>query len=272
MLGAYLVLFNLYKFGTNWTIAHLSFFPHDIISSATYSYKSHAFYHIISVYNLRDLFVLIALGYIQHSLQQDRQISELNHQRVESELNYLKMQIQPHFFFNTLNNIYALTIRKSDKAAPLIAKHAEIMRYILYESSREQVSLKQEVGFLKNYAEIETMHYSEEMDISFETQGINDMALIEPMLLLPFVENTFKHGIREETGRGYIHIIVSLVEKDLFVEIKNTKPQDVNGNKVKGIGLLNASKRLQMLYPDKHEIEIQEDDHTYQLRLSLILK
>jgi LytS/YehU family sensor histidine kinase len=272
MLVIYFVFCSFYKLSIYWIVSQLKFLPANVVSHATTWYKSNVFYHFFSIYELRDLIVLTALAYFIRSAKQDKQISELKQQQLESELNFLKMQMQPHFFFNTLNNIYALTLRKSDKAAPLIARHAEIMRYVLYDSVKEQVSLKQEVNFLKNYVEVESIHYSEKMDIAFETQGINDSALIEPMLLLPFVENTFKHGIREETDKGYVHIIISLVENDLFVEIKNSKPQNINGEKVNGIGLLNASKRLQMLYPDKHKIEIQESDHSYELCLSLILK
>ena len=97
------------------------------------------------------------------------------------------------------------------------------MRYVLYESTKTQVKLKREIDFLKNYVDVESMHFSERMNITFETQGINDFALIEPMLLLPFVENAFKHGIRQETGNGYVHIVISLVENELFVEICNRK-------------------------------------------------
>ncbi|MBK5269906.1 MAG: histidine kinase [Bacteroidia bacterium] len=271
MLIVYFVLLNLFKFSIDWAIAHMNFLPDELVSSATYWYKNHVFYHIISVYDLRDLVVLIALGYIQHSAQQEKLISGLKQQQLESELNFLKVQIQPHFFFNTLNNIYALTIRKSEKAAPLIAKHADIMRHILYESSKEKIKLWQEIDFLKNYTEVESMHYSDKMNISFETQGIHEKATIEPMLLLPFIENAFKHGIREETGEGYVHIIISLVENDLSVEVKNSNPQTINKNKEKGIGLQNASKRLEMLYPGKHTIEVEETDHDYELRLNLIL-
>jgi LytS/YehU family sensor histidine kinase len=145
------------------------------------------------------------------------------------------------------------------------------MRYILYESSRQFVSLKQEVDFLYNFVEVESMQYSSLMDIRFETQGITERALIEPLLLLPFIENAFKHGLREETEKGYIYIVISLVENELFAEIKNSKPAPAAA-KDKGIGLQNAARRLQMLYPDKHDISVTEDDRIFELRISLILK
>lgn len=268
----YLVFRNLFKFSSNWVVAQMTFLPERMFTDAAYWYKNHNFLHIVSIYDLRDTFVLTGLAYIIHSLRQDKIISNLKQQQLETELNLLKVQIQPHFFFNTLNNIYALTVKKSDKAAPLVAKHADIMRHILYESSKEKIKLKQEIEFLKNYTEVEAMHYSENTDIRFDTQGINDTALIEPMLLLPFIENTFKHGIREETGKGFIYIVISLVEKDLFAEIKNSKSLKKQQDQTKGIGLQNVSKRLEMLYPGKHKIEIEETEQCYELRLSILLK
>lgn len=268
----YLALRNLFKFSSNWVVAQMTFLPERMFTDAANWYKSHNFLHIVSIYDLRDTFVLTGLAYIIHSLRQDKIIFNLKQQQLETELNLLKVQIQPHFFFNTLNNIYTLTVKKSDKAAPLVAKHADIMRHILYESSKEKIKLKQEIEFLRNYTDVEAMHYSENTDIRFDIQGINDTSLIEPMLLLPFIENTFKHGFREETEKGFIHIIISLVENELFAEIKNSKPKEKKYNQSKGIGLQNVSKRLEMLYPGKHQIEIEETEKWYMLRLSILLK
>jgi sensor histidine kinase YesM len=266
----YLVFHQGYRLGIYWLIAHLYFLPTDMVQSAGRWYANGTFYHVISIYELRDLIVLSALAYFIRSARQDKQISELQQQRLESELNFLKMQIQPHFFFNTLNNIYALTLQGSEKAAPLVARHADSMRYILYESSKQRVSLKQEVAFLQNFVEVEVMHFSDKTDISFEAQGITADALIEPLLLLPFIENAFKHGLREETGEGFIHIVISLVEDDLFAEIKNSKPLQSASEKP-GIGLKNVLKRLEILYPNKHRVDITEDNRVFEVRINLIV-
>lgn len=271
-LLVYLVLHQCYRLGVYWLVAHANFLPDNMVSSAGRWYTNNVFYHFISIYELRDLMVLSALAYFIRSAHQDKEISALQQQRLESELNFLKVQIQPHFFFNTLNNIYTLTLQGSGKAAPLIARHSNTMRYILYESSKQLVRLKQEVDFLKNFVEVESAHHSEKIDISFETQGITDRALIEPLLLLPFIENAFKHGLREETGEGFIHIVLCLVENDLSAEIKNSKPTSSKNDKKRGIGLQNVSQRLQILYPGKHEITITEDEIIFEVRVSLILK
>lgn len=269
-LLAYLVFHQSYRLGVYWLIAHFYFLPNDMVEHARRWYANGTFYHVISIYELRDLIVLSALAYFIRSARQDKQISALQQQRLESELNFLKVQIQPHFFFNTLNNIYTLILQGSEKAAPLVARHSESMRYILYESSKQRVSLKQEVDFFQNFVEVEAIHFSDKMNISFETQGITDNALIEPLLLFPFVENAFKHGLREETEEGFIHIVISLVEDELFVEIRNSKPLQASEAKP-GIGLQNVLKRLEMLYPGKQQVDIREDNRVFEVRVNLII-
>jgi len=270
----YLILSNFYDIAIYWLVSQMSFLSPDIVERATRGYSINIKYnlgHFISVYMLRELIVLSALAYFIRSARQDKQIGDLKAQQLQSELTYLKVQLQPHFFFNTLNNIYALTLQRSEKAASLVAKHSEMMRYILYESSQRTASLTKEINFLKNYVEVEALRHSGKIDISFETQGINEHALIEPLLLLPFVENTFKHGIREETSDGYIHIVICLVENELSMEIKNSKPVGAEAGK-EGIGLQNVARRLEILYPKRHTLEIDEKNESYELRFSLLVK
>lgn len=269
----YLALSKYYDITVYWIISKISFLPLNVTERAISGYNINIKYnlgHFISVYMLRELIVLSALAYFIRSAILDKKIGELKAQQLQSELNYLKVQLQPHFFFNTLNNIYALTLQRSEKAAPLVAKHSEMMRYILYESSQNKVNLTKEIDFLKNYTEVETLRHSDKIDVSFETQGINENALIEPLLLLPFVENAFKHGIREEILEGYVHIIISLVENELFVEITNSKPA-TRKLKSAGIGLQNVIRRLDILYPDRYTLFVKNNDDSYELRLTLIV-
>jgi LytS/YehU family sensor histidine kinase len=267
----FIIYLEFHLYFLDWLKWQASILSGSTKETANYSWDSYSFPKQSLHLTLVNLLSVTGFAYFLNRWDDEKLIQKLKEQQLESELNFLKIQVQPHFFFNTLNNIYTLTIQKSDKAAPLIAKHAETMRHVLYESVKTQVKLKKEIDFLKSYVDVESMHYSETMDITFDTQGINDAALIEPMLLLPYVENAFKHGIRQETAKGYVHIVISLEENELFIEISNSKPENIQ-KEVNGIGLLNASKRLQMLYPDKHKIEIMESGHSYELRLSLILK
>lgn len=270
----YLALSKYYDISVYWLISKISFFPPNVIERSIRGYNINIKYnlgHFISVYMLRELIVLSALAYFIRSARLDEQISQLKAQQLQSELNYLKVQLQPHFFFNTLNNIYSLTLQRSEKAAPLVAKHSDMMRYILYESSQNIVNLTNEINFLKNYTEVEALRHSDKIDISFETQGLNEHVLIEPLLLLPFVENTFKHGIREEISEGHVHIIISLVENELFMEINNSKPPSTVKLETGGIGLQNVIRRLDILYPDRYTLDVKNNEDCYELRLSLIV-
>jgi sensor histidine kinase YesM len=276
-LALFLILLKIYNLVMYWIISKLGFLPGEMATDAaryfSVNLKTNNLYHIVSIYMLREFVVLSALAFFLKSARQDTEIAELKQAQLNSELNYLKVQLQPHFFFNTLNNIYALTLQRSEKAAPLVAKHSEMMRYILHESTAPTVSLRQEIAFLKNYIEVEAIRYPEKIDISFESQGITDLAVIEPLLLLPFIENTFKHGVSEETGDGYVHVVIVLNDGELHAEIKNSKSlNSANQKKESGIGLQNAAKRLDLLYPGRHTVEVIETASSYETRLSLILK
>ena len=184
-----------------------------------------------------------------------------------SELTYLKAQLQPHFFFNTLNNIYSLALIQSKDTAPLVAKLAEMMRYILYKSDEKLVSLKEEVAFLQNYVEVERIRYRSAIKINFETQGIDEESKISPLLLLPFIENAFKHGIEEEEKDGFVNIIICKTEDELTLEVSNSiaKTKENLG----GIGLVNVKKRLEILYPNSHLLAIENDGIVYNVNLTL---
>jgi LytS/YehU family sensor histidine kinase len=205
-------------------------------------------------------------------LQQEREMNVLKEQQLKAELMYLRVQLEPHFFFNTLNNIYAHTLQRSEQAAPLVAKYAEMMRYILYESSNRKVALQKEVAFLANYTEVEKARFGSDINISFDTQGIQPAAEIEPLLLLPFVENAFKHGLREHTEGGYVKIVMCQAAGELLLQVANSKPppgSDTRGDS--GIGLDNVTKRLDILYPEKYSIDITDDETQYLVCVTLQL-
>jgi sensor histidine kinase YesM len=273
LLILYLLLLNFYNVYINWPVSKVAFLPAYIRDNASGKYHAKVLIHFGgTMYMIREYMVLFALAYFIKSAKQEQQMNEPKQQQLHAELKYLKVQLQPHFVFNTLNNIYALTLQRSDEAAPLVARHSEMMRYILYNSPNQVVELQQEIDFLKNYVEVEAIRYSDKINISFEIQGIDNTVVIEPLLLLPFIENTFKHGIREEVNIGYVNIVVCLVENELTLETKNSKAPAENTDNNTGIGLENAEKRLDMLYPDAHLLEITEDDASYDVRLTLKLR
>ncbi len=256
----------------HWLVSKMTFLPSQTVLSAT---KWFGFRHVLFQFSIifvfRELLMITALAYYVRSAAQEKQMQLLRQQQLETELNYLKIQLQPHFFFNTLNNIYALALEKSDQTAPLIAKHSEMMRYILYDAADQKVRLSQEIVFLRNYVDVESMRHAKSVDIRFDVQGVGDSVIIEPFLLLPFIENAFKHGLREETGAGFVHIIICLIEKELTMEVRNSKTAaGANVTGVKGIGLRNAADRLALLYP-MHSLAVNETDSVYEIILTLTL-
>lgn len=272
LIAIFLLFLTIYTKYEHWFISKLTFLPNELAKSAEkwFNHRPKLFPFSV-VFVFREMLMFTALAYFVRSSEQDLQIQDLRQKQLESELNYLKIQIQPHFFFNTLNNIYSLALQKSDQTAPLISKHADMMRYILYHSKKPRVIISQEIAFLRNYVEVESLRYSSDMDIRFDIQGINDKVAIEPFLLLPFVENAFKHGLTEETKNGFVHIIICQIEHELIVEVRNSKPFNyLSSDHNKGIGLKNVIDRLEILYP-YHKLVVREGIESYEVNLTLPL-
>lgn len=221
------------------------------------------------IFMIREFLCFGALAYYIHSDQQNQQLKLLKEQQLISELTYLKAQLQPHFFFNTLNNIYALALQQSAATAPLVAKLAEMMRYILYESECKLVSLQRESEFISNYVTVEQIRYRSAIQVSFDSQGIRKDTSISPLLLLPLVENAFKHGIQEETRSGFVQIILCQTETELTLEVNNSIASGVKHTG--GIGLVNLEKRLKILYPERYRVVLKNDGKVYQAVLTLNL-
>jgi len=270
-LPIFLFFLNLYTLYGYLLVSKVSFLPEQMTLNAAKWYNSKALLHFSVIYMIREFLVFTALAYFIQTAKQDRHIAHLGKLQLIAERDYLKTQIQPHFFFNTLNNIYALTLQQSDKAAPLVAKHADIMRYMLYVATAPMVTLQKETDFLRNYIEVESVRYSEHITIDFRAQGIQQAALIAPLLLLPFVENTFKHGIREELNEGFVLVVLSQMGDELSLEVSNSKSVHNLSNGASGIGLKNVKKRLDLLYPDRYTLVINDEPNTYTVCLTLKL-
>lgn len=192
----------------------------------------------------------------------------------EAELKILKAQVHPHFLFNTLNNLYGLTLEKSDEAPKLVLRLSEILDYILYRCEEKQVLLSEEITNLKNYLEIEKIRYSEKLDLTLSFPENTREYKIAPLILLPFVENAFKHGVSNYPGVAFVKIDSGLTNKNLVFSIENTKNPSVQVSKnySKGIGLKNVKKRLEFLYPEKHLLNIDDKGETFSVNLTLQLE
>jgi len=269
---AYLFLYHFYRRGLYFSISHLPIFPDDIRSETLKWYNANSRVNFSVVYMSMNFLCLTALAYFIRSSKQDEQMHILKEQQLLSELKYLKAQIHPHFFFNTINNIYSLALKQSVDTAPMVAKLGEMMRYILYEADHKAVLLEREIAFLNNYIAIEKIRYNKAVDIIFDVQGINDVTYIEPFLLLPFIENAFKHGLAEETASGFVYIVLCMAEDELILDVRNSKPATINTDKAPGIGLKNVIKRLDILFDNRYRLSIDDKADEYQLSLTLQMK
>jgi two-component system, LytTR family, sensor kinase len=194
-------------------------------------------------------------------------------QTMQSELRFLRSQINPHFLFNTLNNLYALTLKKSDKAPEIVLKLSEIMRYMLYECNEKRVLLTKEIQYIENYLDLERLRQPKAADIRFSVEGRISDQMVAPLLFVPFVENSFKHGLNNSVqGGGFVRLRLSVQDEDLEFFIENSKAErllrqdhPVSG----GIGLVNVRQRLQILYPENHNITISDEPNRYAVTLHL---
>ncbi|MFZ4544386.1 MAG: sensor histidine kinase [Saprospiraceae bacterium] len=204
--------------------------------------------------------------------KQEKQRVELQNQTVASELRFLKTQINPHFLFNTLNSLYALTLKKSDDAPEVVLRLSEMMRYMLYECNEPQVPLTKEVAYIENYLNLEKLRLSKTIDLKFNVSGDTSNLSISPLLFIPFIENSFKHGVANQIGEGFVHIDLICKEKELSFCVENSRTQNNSlghhsGKRSGGIGLINVKRRLDLLYPNKNKLKIEEGLNTFKVCL-----
>jgi two-component system, LytTR family, sensor kinase len=228
------------------------------------------------IYNFFSLFLVGASATIYQVMQewliQKGDKKELESQNLQSELKLLKSQINPHFLFNTLNSLYALTLKKSDLAPEIVLKLSEMMRYMLYECNEKEVNLEKEINYMKNYLELEKLRHGAKMDISLEIEGEATDQKVAPLLLMPFIENSFKHGINNQLNTGFVNLHMKILDDRVIMDLKNSKAPSmpkIRDKKSGGIGLNNVKRRLQILYPKHHELKIEESPFDYKVQLSL---
>jgi two-component system, LytTR family, sensor kinase len=203
--------------------------------------------------------------------QTNKYLQQLN---LETELKFLKTQINPHFLFNSLNNLYALTLIKSDIAPEVVLRLSNILRYVLYETADGLVPLEKEIQYLRDYIDLERIRVGSRVDIRFESTGDFKNKQIEPMLFLTFVENSFKHGASNAIEHGWVHMDVKEEEGKLSFNIENSKENAAAKeaeDRVGGIGLENLKKRLDLSYPGRFNLDLLETPASFKVNLTLSL-
>ena len=196
--------------------------------------------------------------------------SELILQTKSSELALLRSQVNPHFLFNTLNNIYSLVYRKSEDAPAAVMKMSAIMRYMLYDATTDKVLLDKEIEYLKSFIELEKLRIKHKDSVSISITGEIEGRTIAPMILIPFVENAFKHGSKNVLNAG-IRINLSVDPQQILFEVTNAlrKNAPASTDNMSGIGLQNIKRRLELLYPGKHTLEINQDEALFHVKLTI---
>ncbi|MEL6989342.1 MAG: sensor histidine kinase, partial [Bacteroidota bacterium] len=206
--------------------------------------------------------------------QQKQDHLELQTQNMQSELNFLKSQINPHFLFNTLNNLYALTLKKSDQAPEIVLKLSEMMRYMLYECNEPKVMLSKEVHYMENYLELEKIRQGPHSEINLEVNGDPGDKMIAPLMFIPFLENSFKHGLNSSITEGYVEAVLNIEEDNVHFHIENSKapsmPRQIH-KKSGGIGLVNVKRRLNILYPERYDLTLSDSPNAYRVDLKIDL-
>jgi two-component system, LytTR family, sensor kinase len=216
--------------------------------------------------------ILLLSGFIKlaHSLFiSEKQKKILENERLNAELNFLKLQINPHFLFNTLNSIYSQAHFKSEQTEHSILKFSRIMRYVLYDSTAEKISLSQDLEYISNYIDLQKLRLSKNITIHYDVPGTVNGLVIAPLLLITFIENAFKHGI-SYTAPSEIKIAIAVTGNQLLLTVGNAMTQssrEASG----GVGLINAQRRLNVLYPGRHTLDVVENNHLYIVNLKIEL-
>ncbi|NQU55515.1 MAG: histidine kinase [Bacteroidetes bacterium] len=231
---------------------------------AYYGFWDISLYFVIYIF-LTSLFRL-ARGYFQ--------LQEIEKEKTISELKALKSQINPHFLFNSLNSIYSLARKKSESVPGKIIQLSDLMRHIIYESDIDFIPLEKEVEMVRNYIELQNLRTVEKDKIKLDVVGEIDGKKIAPLLFLPFVENSFKHGLKGGGKNVFVDIKIEVSGKILIFEIENSKGKttEINNSKYKGIGIENVQKRLDLIYPGLHLLKISDKEETFKVLLQVQLK
>lgn len=223
----------------------------------------------IDIVAISGVFLVIKL--FKQQLSNANKEKQLLKSKFEAELNYLKGQTNPHFLFNTLNNIYGLSKKNENLSSDAILKLSKILRFMIYGTRKPLITIEEEIDVIKNYIELEQLRYSNKLDLKFDFYS-NTTASITPLILLPFVENAFKHGVAESTESAFIYITCTLNElMELRFSVKNSVEELEMQVKEEGIGLENVKRQLELLYK-KYKLEVNDNSTSYEINLFIDLK
>lgn len=281
----YLLVFPLWMKNKQWwvlvlgvasvmfTYISLRYIIEEILFMAVFGFSNYtsitfSYYIFDNLYwSMPGIFLGAVVWALESTLQKERENRSLKQEKTQAELAFLKTQINPHFLYNTLNYLYSLAYPVSDKLADAIIKVSDLMRYMLYESKDGKVELQKEVEYLHNYLEIYRLRFENNFFVNFNIQGHVNGQRVPSLVLIPFVENALKHGVADDASAP-ITINLQLESNNLYFDVSN-RINKSQKDQTTGIGLPNIRRRLELIYPGKYNLEVQEDDEQYKTMLRL---
>jgi sensor histidine kinase YesM len=220
------------------------------------------------------LFIVIFVGMLRFAadwFELEARKKEIENEKLIAELNFLKAQINPHFLFNTLNNLYYLAYSKADNTTEVIAKLSQMMRYMIYESNHPKVLLTKEIEYMQSYISLERMRLNNQIPIQFDIKGSIENVWITPLIFITFLENAFKHGVSDNNPKAWIKISIDLKGKECVYTVENSKAAKGDSNEKSGIGLQNVKRRLELSYPRQFQLKMEDSPDVYYVQLNLTL-
>lgn len=272
-IGRYLLEFLIPFAAITFVRVHLQRYIID-----GYTHKFDYFYSNVFIVQLAavSLFIVLFVAMLRFAkdwFEFEARKKEIENEKLTAELTFLKAQINPHFLFNTLNNLYYLAYSKSENTTEVIAKLSQMMRYMIYESNHSRVLLSREIEYMQNYISLERLRLNNQIPIKFEVDGKVEDVWITPLIFITFLENAFKHGVTNNNPNAWVNVSIRLENKTCIYRVENSKimnAQTDNGGK-SGIGLQNVKRRLELSYPGSYQLEVDDKPDRYAVELNLTL-
>jgi two-component system, LytTR family, sensor histidine kinase AlgZ len=243
-----------------------------------YTYQRQYFYSTFYIVEISviSLFITIFIGMVRFAadwFDLAAKQKEIENQRLTAELNFLKAQINPHFLFNTLNNLYYLAYTQSPNTTEVIAKLSQMMRYMIYDSNHQLVPMSKEIEYMQSYISLERLRLNNQIPIKFDIHGNPQEVLIAPLIFITFLENAFKHGVSNNHPGAWINILIQLNGKECTYQVENSKITTVKpeAGEKSGIGLQNVKRRLELSYPERYQLTIDDKPDRFLVKLNITL-
>lgn len=262
------ILFTIIRRAFNYYYTYPHYYPEGNVTMP-FLFLPKLIIEAVNIYLIAGLYSMFY--FIRAWYEQQRQVHALQQKKAEAELQLLKSQVHPHFIFNTLNNIYSYSIQKNDKTPDLIHRLSSFLSYNLYDSKSASIELAKEMEYIRSYVELEKLRYGDRLDVSINVFNSVRGFRISPILLLPLVENCFKHGVTSALSKSWIKIDLSVHQEWLTVKIENSVSEKLvrNGHSKNGLGIENVKKRLEIIYPEAHEFKCLDEGHSFMTILKI---